>query len=171
MLVLGIERPSSRDLPLNVNLLRPIGVLRIAQLVPQLGKSGDVRPGGFGIARAGCSERARKMGDRLHLSQRTGTDLKLCRSLPVAAFHRVARGRNSQRVRPGQVCLCEAGDHHHLVDDGLRFHVLSELQIGINEVVHRMQLVVKILGLLCDTRRFDIRRDRFSPIADARKNV
>ena len=51
----GIEQPGSRDLPLNIYLLRPIGVLGIAQLVQQLGQLGDVCRGGFRIARAGCA--------------------------------------------------------------------------------------------------------------------
>src|SRR3982074_182126 len=51
----GIEQPGGRDLLLNIYLLRPIGVLGIAQLVAQLGELGDVSLGGFRIARAGCT--------------------------------------------------------------------------------------------------------------------
>ena len=35
------------------------------------------------------------------------------------------------------------GDPSHLVDDGLGFGVLAELQIGIDLVVHGVQLVVR----------------------------
>ena len=111
------------------------------------------------------------MTDRLHVSQRTGTDLKRRRSLPVAPFHRVACRRSGHCIWPCDESLGESGDRGHLVDNGPGFLVLSELQIGINEVVHRMQLVVEVLGLLCDPSRFHVRRDRFFPITDARENV
>ena len=107
VLAFGIEHPGGRDLPLNIDLLRPIGVLRVTQLVAQLGELGDVGLGGFRIARAGRAERARKMSDRLHVRQRAGTDLKFRRGLPVAALHRVARRRNGQRIWPGHESLGE----------------------------------------------------------------
>ena len=44
--------------------------------------------------------------------------------------------------------LAEAGDCPHLVDDGLGLVVLTELQIGINEIVHRMQLVGEVAQFL-----------------------
>ena len=59
----------------------------------------------------------------------------------------------------------------HLVDDGLCLLVLSELQIGIDLIVHGVQLVVEILGLLRDARSLDVRCDRFLPVADAREDV
>ena len=59
----------------------------------------------------------------------------------------------------------------HLVDDGLRLLVLRELQIGIDHVVHRVQLLVEFLARLCRARRRDVGRDRFLPIADAREDV
>ena len=102
VLALGIQHPGGCDLPLNIDLLRPIGVLGLTQLVAQFGELGDVGLGGFGIARAGRAERARKMRDRLHVRQRAGTDLKLRRGLPVAAFHRVACRRSGQRIGPGK---------------------------------------------------------------------
>ena len=57
----------------------------------------------------------------------------------------------------------------HLVNHSLGYLVLSDLQIGINEVVHCMQLVVHIFGLVRDKRCLDVRRYRFSQIADGRE--
>ena len=111
------------------------------------------------------------MRDRLHMSQRAGTDLKFGRGLPVAAFHHVACRRSSQRIGPDKICLGEAGNPSHLVDERLGLGVLSELQIGIDLIVHGVQLVVEILGLLCGARSLDVRCDRFIPIADAREDV
>ena len=49
--------------------------------------------------------------------------------------------------------------------------VLPQLQIGIDLVVHGVQLVVVVLGRFRGARRRDVRRDRFIPIADAREDV
>ena len=66
-LAFGVEYPGGCDLPLNIHLFRPIGILGITQLVPQLRELGDVDPGGLRIARTGGSQRARKIRDRLHV--------------------------------------------------------------------------------------------------------
>ena len=111
------------------------------------------------------------MGNRLHVSQGTRTDLKFRGGFPVASLHRVARRRNGQRVRPRQICSAQTGNCHHLVDGGLGFLVLSKLQIGVHLIVHRVQLVVQIPGLFRDTRCFHVGGDRFSPITNPRENV
>ena len=59
----------------------------------------------------------------------------------------------------------------HLVDDGLGLLVLPELQIGIDHVVHAVQLIVERLVQLRDTRGFGVGRDRLLPVADAREDV
>ena len=67
VLALGLEQECGRDLPLDVDLLRPIGILGLAQLVAQLGELGDVGLGGVRIAGAGRPQRAREMRQRLDL--------------------------------------------------------------------------------------------------------
>src|SRR5258705_4514532 len=82
-LALGVKDPGSGDLPLNINLFRPIAILCVTQLVPQFGKLGDVGLGGLRIAGTGRSERSRTIRDRLHVCARTGSDLKFGGGLPV----------------------------------------------------------------------------------------
>jgi len=53
----------------------------------------------------------------------------------------------------------------------LAFFVLPELQIGIDHVVHRMQLFVRLLGFLCDTQRHCVGVDRLLPVPDACEDV
>ena len=72
VLAFGIEQPSAGDLPLDVDLLAPIGILRLTQLVTQLGELGDVRLGRFLVTRARLSQRASKNRDRLDMGERAG---------------------------------------------------------------------------------------------------
>ena len=51
-LALGVEQPGVGDLPLDIDLLGPIAVLRLAELVAQLGEHGDVGLGGARISRS-----------------------------------------------------------------------------------------------------------------------
>ena len=62
-----MEHPGGRDLPLDVDDLRPIGVLGVAQLVAQFGELGDIGLGGFRLAGTRGAERAGKVRDRHHL--------------------------------------------------------------------------------------------------------
>ena len=57
----ALSTQARRDLPLDVDMLRPIGVLGLAQLVAQLGELGDVGLGGVRLAGARRAERAGEM--------------------------------------------------------------------------------------------------------------
>ena len=84
MLARGEQQPGIGDLPLDVDLLRPVGVLGVAQLVAQLGELGEVRPGGFRLARPRGAEGAREMRDRVGVGNWLGRSAKF-----VAAFQSV----------------------------------------------------------------------------------
>src|SRR6516162_1597536 len=86
--VLGVKNPGGRDLLLDVDLFRPIAVLCVTKLVPQLNKPGNVDLRGLRIAGTGRTKRTREISDRLHVRERAGTDLKLGCGLPVAALDR-----------------------------------------------------------------------------------
>jgi hypothetical protein len=90
-------------------------------------------------------------------------DRKLRRRIPIAALYRVTRRAHGQRIRPGNERLT------HLLDDRLRLRILSQLQIGIDEVIHCVQLVVSFVAGLGSPRRFGVGADRFLPVADAVK--
>ena len=166
-----IEHPGGRDLPLDVDLLGPIGVLGLAQLVAQLREFGDLGFGGVRLARARRPEGAGEVRHGLDVGQWGGPHSELRRRVPIAALDRVARRAHRQRIGPGNERLGEAADPAHLLDDRLRFRILSRLQIGIDEVVHRMQLVVGFIAGFRGARRFRVGADRFLPIADAGEDM
>ena len=149
-----IEHPGGGDLPLDVDLLGPIGVLGRAQLVAQLGELGDVGLGGVRLARPRRPESAREVRHGFDMGQRARPDRKLRRRVPIAALDRVARRAHRQRIGAGDERLGEAADPAHLLDHRLRFRILPSLQIGIDEVIHRVQLVVGFVAGLCGPRRF-----------------
>src|SRR5262249_44570973 len=126
-LALGIESPGCRDLPLDIDLLRPVGVLRLAQLVAQLGKLGDIRLGGLRIAGARGAQCACEMAYRLHMGEGTRPDLQLGCALPVTSLDRVARGRGCERVCGGESVRSDARDGIHLLDHLSRLAVLPQL--------------------------------------------
>ena len=65
----------------------------------------------------------------------------------------------------------EAGDRVHFVEDVLSLLILPELQIGIYQIVHGMQLVLKILRFLRGAAGIDVGIYRLLPIAAAGEDV
>src|SRR5262245_34007451 len=119
VLTLGIELPGRRNLLLDIDLLGPVRVFRLAQLLAQLDELGDVRLRSFGIAGASGAESAGEVGHRLHLGQRAGTNLERSSGLPVAALDRIPRGRNSKRIGANEECLREASHARHFINQSL----------------------------------------------------
>src|SRR6516164_1061873 len=98
-------------------------------------------------------------------------DRELRGRIPIAALDRVARRTHGQRIGTGNERLGEATDPTHLLQERLSFRILPRLQIGIDEVIHRVQLVVGFVAGLGSPRRFRVGADRFLPIADAGEDV
>ena len=71
----------------------------------------------------------------------------------LSSSHRV-RSRSAPGKQPARRArdesFGEAGNRRHVVNDGLGIRVLAKLQIGVHQVIHRMQLVVEIASFLCD---------------------
>ena len=88
LLVLGVEYPSLRDLPLDIDDVRPVGILK---LFPNLRQFRDVGLRRFRIPGAGGTEGAREMCHGLDLRQKARAHRELRRALPVAALDGVAR--------------------------------------------------------------------------------
>ena len=153
VLAFGIEQPGGGDLRLDIDLLGPVAILGGDQFVAQLGELCDVRLGGVRITRPRRAERAGKMCDRLHVRQRARAKLKGGGRCPVAALHRIARRRYCERIRSHQECFGEAFDRVHLLDHRFRPRVLPKLQIRIDLIVHRVQLVVIVRGFVRDALR------------------
>ena len=152
-------------------MLGPVSVLGLTQLLAQFGEFGDVGFGGVWLARPRRTKGAGEVGHSLSVGQRAGPDCKLRRRVPIPALDRIARRAHSQCIGPGNEGLGEAADPTHLIDDGLRFRILPRLQIGIDEVIHRVQLVVGFVAGLGGPRRFRVGADRFLPIADAGEDM
>ena len=83
------------------------------------------------------------MCDRIHIGELGWLDLQLRGSLPIAALHHIARVAGSQRIEPSEALV--AGDRGHLIDDGAGILVVGKLQIGIDQIVLAVHLVVPFL--------------------------
>jgi hypothetical protein len=102
---------------------------------------------------------------------RVGRHGRRCR--PVAALQRDP-GRNCRdRERiDGLACRGRSGDHlRRALGNGRRLGITALLQVGVGEVVERMQLVRKLAVRMRRIRGATVGRDRFRPGADARERV
>src|SRR4029450_5750933 len=91
VLALRVEDPGACHLPLNLDLLRPISILGLAQLVAQLRELGDVGLGRLRLARTRRAERAGEMRDRRDESEVGRLDLELGGAPPIPTLHHRAR--------------------------------------------------------------------------------
>src|SRR4029078_9439366 len=91
------------------------------------------------------TERTREMGDRIHLGEARRPDLKFRRAFPVAALQQVPCRAGGKVESPGANLRIEALDLSHLVDNVARLPVLGELEMGIDQVIHAMELIVQLL--------------------------
>ena len=127
----GIEHPGGRDLPLNIDLLRPIGVIGFAQLVMQLSELGDVCLGSFHIAGAGSAESAREMRHRPNEANALG---ELAARLPPSSLrvrpYSARRHQPRARIRARDGRLVKFGHSLHLIHNVTRLLVLRELQMA-----------------------------------------
>src|SRR4051812_6076612 len=73
---------------------------------------------------------------------------ELRRLVPSAALERNARGHCRERVGTRAYRRRESLDIARFLEDPAGIRVLSELQIGIHGVIHRMERVVWLLRLL-----------------------
>ena len=146
-------------MPLDVDLTRPIIVLRFTQFVAEFGKLDDVGFGSTGIAGASRAERARKMRERHHMRKFARADLKVRCAFPVAAFHHISRRRSGTGKNAAEGIRTNV---HRLdfIGDGTRILVLTELQIGINQIVLPVHLIDRFLVGFCRTHRGHIGGDR-----------
>src|SRR5437899_469529 len=107
----------------------------------------------------------------LYMGKRAWPDDKLRGRIPIAAFDRIARRTDRQRVRPGDKGFREAANSAHLLDNSLRLGILSGLQIGVHQIIHGVQLVMRFIAGLGSARRYGVGVDRLFPISDARENM
>src|SRR5438874_9460496 len=89
----------------------------------------------------------------------SGPDSELRRCVPITTLNRVARRAHSHRIRPGNKRLGKAADLAHLLYDRLCFRVLPRLKAGIDEVVHRVQLIVGFVAGFGSPRRLRVGAD------------
>src|SRR5262249_61290447 len=88
---LGVYQPSAPSLPLYIDLLGPIRVLRLAQLVAQFGELGDVGLGRLHVDHACRAERAGEVCDRHDKGKLGRLDLELGGALPIPTLDHVTR--------------------------------------------------------------------------------
>ena len=166
-----IEHPGGGDLPLDVHLLGPVGVLGLTQLVAQFSELGDL---GLRVVRLAGARRPESSGEVRHgfsVRQRGRPDRKLRRRVPISPLERVPCRTHSQRIGSGNERLGEPADPAHLLDGGLRLRILPPLQIGIDEVIHGVQLVMAFIAGLCGARGLGVGADRFLPVADTGEDM
>ena len=171
VLALGVEQPSARSLPLDIDLLGPIGVLGLAQLVAQFGELGDVGLRRLRVARACRAERAGEMRDRRDKGKLGRPDLELGGAPPIPTLDHVTRRTCRKRKGAAAFLGTEVGRFRHIVDDGAGIIVLGELQVGVDHIVLPVQLIGGCLVGFGRTHRGLIGGDRFLPVADAGEDV
>src|SRR5262249_16749108 len=141
---LGVEGPGRCDLPLDIDDLRPIRVLCFAQLITQLGELRDVGFGGLSLTGTCRTECSRKMRHCIGIGDGAWPDLKLGRALPIAALYDVTRLARGASVKSGESLVTFSW--RNMVDNRPSLRVPSELQVGIDQIVHSMHPIVPFLA-------------------------
>ena len=149
--------PRDGDVALNLDLLRPVGVLHRLQRVAKRRKPLDIGGGRFGIARARGADGAREMRDRFGVREGALPHGQRCRVRPGSPLERVSRGNRCRGVhtgtpgrRPRSVAPCierERAVEHSLVMRCASAS-LRDLQIRVGLIVERVQLFGRRVLLL-----------------------
>ena len=131
------------------------------------------------IAGSGGADRTGEVGDRVRECEWRLAALETGRFRPVAAFERLARGNRRQgeeargRRRAGRRRAgIESGrDAANGIQHALRRRVLSALEVGVHQVVARVQFLGRRALTLRRGDGQQIRLDRRLPVAEARECV
>ena len=113
-----------------INDVRPVGVLRLLELIAQGDKIGDIGLAPLLRYQSGLHRLPPKIRDGIHVKVLGRTHLKLGSSLPVAAFEHIAGLTCREPRTDGETLDLELklGE----LDDGTHLLVLGKLQVGID---------------------------------------
>ena len=172
-LVIAVIRPrgpARRAQAHHLDLGCPVIVFRGAQRVALFDDLVDFGLGRVGIADARRAEGARLMGECLGERECAFQRLQLCRLPPGAALNRQTRWHRCQRVGADEPRRRRVDAHRFLVRLAC-LAVPGELQIGVDDVVHRMQRVIAFVALERHVSRTAVGRRRVLPGADAGEDM
>ena len=133
--------------------------LRGAQPITQGRELVDICCSGVGHTGANRPEGAREMRHRIGVTELRGLGLQLRGCRPLAPFDDVTRGTGRQRKRSGIPVRVVGGHGDHLVDDPTGVVITTQLQVGIDHIVGRVQLIIGLVACLGQFRCGAVRSD------------
>ena len=90
------------------------------------------------------------MCDRVDIGELAWSDLEVGSAIPIAAPNEIARGTGSRSVETSKALI--AGNRSHLIGDRAGIHIVGDLEVGVDQIVLSVHLIVPLLvslGSLC----------------------
>ena len=111
------------------------------------------------------------MGHGINVGELAWPHLELGRTTPISTFDHVTRGTCRECIGAGSNAGIYGGNCRYLLDSAVGLIILSALQVSVDEIIHRMQLLVEFLAVFSGLGRCRVGFDRLLPVTDACEDV